>query len=120
MDARNVDVALGRHNPPAAIREVCDLLSNDAQTGVGNLPTPDQQLTDELNTAFVDATAAGDDCYNGAGGQCRAALPVRRPSGPVWPPCSASPSSASSPSPGRTPTTETTAPPDDGDPFAGT
>src|SRR5665213_1870955 len=59
VDSKNVDLALSQHNKPAAIREVCSLLSNDAQTGIGNLPTPDEQLTMALNAAYMDATAAG-------------------------------------------------------------
>ena len=87
VDSKNVDLALSKHNKPAAIKEVCALLSNDAQTAIGNLPTPDQQLTDDLNTAYEDATAAGDDCFNGAGGNEAAAGPVGRPSGPSWSRC---------------------------------
>jgi hypothetical protein len=118
VDVRNVDLAIQQHNSPAAIREVCDLLSNDAQTGVGNLPSPDQELTEDLNNAFVKATAAGDDCYDGAAGNAallarstaeRAqvatlfAIAVQRIEAIT----------------GKPPTTETTTPPDDGDPFAG-
>ena len=89
VDARNVDLALAEHNRPAAIREVCDLLSNDAQTAIGNLPTPDDQLTDDLNTAYMDATAAGDDCYNGADGNARLlgrSAAERARASPCWPP----------------------------------
>ena len=68
VDSRNIDLALAHHDPPAAIRTVCALLTNDAQTAIGNLPTPDTQLTDDLNTAYEDAAAAGNDCYNGAAG----------------------------------------------------
>lgn len=69
VDSRNIDLALTRKDPPAAIKTVCALLTNDAQTAIGNLPTPDTQLTDELNTAYEDAASAGDACYQGAGGQ---------------------------------------------------
>ena len=67
-DSRNIDQALSRHDPAGSVRTVCALLTNDAETAIGNLPTPDTQLTDELNTAYEDAAAAGDDCYNGACG----------------------------------------------------
>ncbi len=67
-DSRNVDLAISRHNSAAALRTVCALLTTDAQTAIGNLPTPDTQLTDQLNTAYEDAAAAGNDCYNGAKG----------------------------------------------------
>ena len=68
VDSGNVDQALAHHEPPAAIKTVCALLTTDAETAIGNLPTPDTRLTDDLNTAYEDAAAAGDDCYNGAGG----------------------------------------------------
>ncbi len=67
-DSRNVDVALADHNSPAQIKTACALLTTDAQTAIGNLPTPDTRLTDELNTAYEDAAGAGNDCYNGANG----------------------------------------------------
>ena len=46
---------------------MCALLTNDAETAIGNLPTPDSQLTNDLNNAYEKAAAAGDDCYQGAG-----------------------------------------------------
>ncbi len=67
-DSGNVAHALATGNPPSAIRTVCALLTNDAETAIGNLPTPDAQLTQELDSAYQDAAAAGDDCYNGAAG----------------------------------------------------
>ena len=119
VDSRNVDLALAQHNKPAAIKEVCALLSNDAQSAVGNLPSPDQQLTDALDAAYTAASAAGDDCYRGASGDARSlarssaeraklpslfAVAVRRIVAVT----------------GRTPTTETTVPPTGGgDPFSG-
>jgi hypothetical protein len=67
-DSRAIDVALARHDPAGAIRSVCLVLANDAQVGMGNLPTPDQKLTDELNTADTTAYNAGMDCEKGASG----------------------------------------------------
>jgi hypothetical protein len=68
LDSRNIGLALSRHDPAAAIRTVCALLTTDAQTAIGNLPAPDNQLTDDLNQAYEDAASAGTDCYNGASG----------------------------------------------------
>jgi len=68
VDSRNENQALADHNTPAAVRTVCALLTNDALTAIGNLPTPDDTLTDDLNNAFQDASAAGNDCYKGASG----------------------------------------------------
>ena len=67
VDSRNVTSVLAHHNTPGSIRAACGVLTTDAQTAIGNLPTPDQTLTQELNSAYEDAAAAGTDCYNGAG-----------------------------------------------------
>jgi hypothetical protein len=67
-DLRNVDLSLARHDPTGAIRSVCALLASDAAIGNGNLPTPDQALTDDLSNAYATAYDAGNDCYNGSGG----------------------------------------------------
>ena len=117
--SKNVDLALSQHNKPAAIKQVCAFLSNTAQSAIGNLPTPDEQLTAALNAAYVVGTSAGDDCYHGAGGDIGLlarsaaersklftllAVAIRRATAVT----------------GRTPTTDTTSPPTvGGDPFAG-
>ena len=67
VDSRNITHVIAAHNSAAAVKEACALLTNDAETAIGNLPTPDTKLTDELNTAYTEAAAAGDDCYDGAG-----------------------------------------------------
>jgi hypothetical protein len=67
-DIRNIDFAFRRHDPADEIRTVCALLASDASMGNGNLPTPDQRLTDDLSTAYATAYDAGNDCYNGANG----------------------------------------------------
>lgn len=68
VDSANIDQALAHHEAPAAIKTVCALLTNDAETAIGNLPTPDGQLTTDLNNAYEKGAAAGDDCYQGAAG----------------------------------------------------
>jgi hypothetical protein len=68
VDSRNIDQALAHHNSSATLKTVCALMTTDAQTAIGNLPTPDTELTDDLNTAYEDAAAAGNDCYSGSGG----------------------------------------------------
>jgi hypothetical protein len=40
----------------------CAGLVTDAGTGYGNLPTPDNTLTDELSTAYQDFANAGSSC----------------------------------------------------------
>jgi hypothetical protein len=119
VDSKNVDLALSKHNKPAAIKEVCALLSNDAQTAIGNLPTPDQELTDALNTAYEDATAAGDDCFNGANGDKQLLARSAAERAKLVTLLAAATERAQEIT-GQTPTTATTAPPSGGgDPFAG-
>ncbi len=67
-DSRNIGFTISHHDPASAVRAACALLTNDALTAIGNLPTPDDALTDDLNNAYQDASAAGDDCYKGASG----------------------------------------------------
>lgn len=120
VDSRNVDQALAHHDPPAAIRSVCALLTNDAETAIGNLPTPDTLLTNELNAAYEDAAAAGDDCYSGAGGSVRLlrrSASERAKLGPLL----SSAVGRFTELTGHTPTTATTAPQSGSDdPFSGT
>jgi hypothetical protein len=68
LDSRNIDLAVSHRAAASALRTVCALLTTDAQTAIGNLPTPDTQLTDDLNNAYEDAASAGNDCYNGSDG----------------------------------------------------
>ena len=116
--SRNVDLALSRHNVPSAIKQVCALLSNEAQTGIGNLPTPDDQLTTEINAAYEVATAAGNDCFRGADGDrtlmARSTAERTRLIG-LLDAVVAHVKRIT----GKTPTTETTAPQSGGDPFGG-
>jgi hypothetical protein len=118
VDSRNVDLALSRHNKPAAVREVCALLSNDAQTAIGNLPAPDDVLTNELNSAYMVATSAGDDCYNGADGNrsllARSASERTRLASLLAVAVAHIESVT-----GQTPTTDTTTPQGNDDPFSG-
>jgi len=118
VDSRNVDRALATHNAPAAVREVCALLSDDAQTAIGNLPAPDDRLTNQLNTAYLDATAAGDDCYHGASGDATLLARSAAERAKVLGQLAAAVRYVASVT-GRTPTTATTAPQPNGDPFGG-
>ncbi len=119
VDSRNVDQALVHHDPPASIRSVCALLTNDAETAIGNLPTPDNTLTDALNTAFEDAAAAGDDCYQGAGGDARLLRRSASERARLVPLLEAAVERITAVT-GHTPTTDTTAPQSGSeDPFGG-
>ncbi len=119
VDSKNVALALAQHNAPTAIKEVCDLLSNDAQTAIGNLPTPDEQLTLALNTAYEEATAAGDDCFNGANGNHQLLARSAAERAKLVTLLAVAVQRAEDVT-GQTPTTDTTAPPSGGgDPFGG-
>ena len=68
VDIKNVNLAFRQSDPPGEIRSVCGLVVTDAGTANGNLPSPDQQLSDDLSAAYATAYDAGTDCYNGANG----------------------------------------------------
>ena len=119
LDSRNVDQALAHHDPPASIRSVCALLTDDAETAIGNLPTPDTMLTGALNAAFEDAAAAGDDCYQGAGGDSRLLGHSASERARLVPLLQVAVERITAVT-GHTPTTDTTAPQSgSGDPFGG-
>jgi hypothetical protein len=67
-DSRNVDHVLALHQPSSAVKAACALLTTDALTAIGNLPSPDPTLTLALNAAYEKASAAGSDCFKGAAG----------------------------------------------------
>jgi outer membrane murein-binding lipoprotein Lpp len=116
--SRNVDLVLAKHNSPAAVREACALLSNEAQTSIGNLPAPDDQLTNQLNAAYLVATAAGDDCYHGSSGDARLLARSAAERARTLSLLAVAVQHIESVT-GQVPTTETTAPPISGDPFSG-
>lgn len=117
-DSRNVGYALARGNTPAAVRTVCAVLTDDAQTAIGNLPSPDPVLTQALDRAYEDAAAAGSDCYDGAGvSAARMARSAReRTALPALLDAAMARIVAVT---GHTPSTSTTAPAPGGDPFGG-
>ena len=57
------EIATGlRTGPLVAVHTACDGLGVDAGTAYGELPTPDQALTDDLNDWYLDLTNAAQDC----------------------------------------------------------
>jgi len=117
VDSRNIDLAVAHHQPAASIKIVCALLTNDAETAIGNLPTPDTQLTNELNAAYEDGAAAGDHCYQGASGNqalLRRSTAERRQLVPLISVALARMNAIT----GRTTSTSTTAPAPNDDPFS--
>ncbi len=118
-DTRNIQLAVARHDTASALRTVCALLTTDAQTAIGNLPTPDTQLTDDLNAAYEEAAAAGNDCYNGANGKASLLRRSATERARVVPMLRTALERIASIT-GHTPSTSTTAPTDSGnDPFSG-
>lgn len=119
VEARNIDLVLAQHNKAAAVREVCALLSNDSQSGIGNLPTPDNELTTDLDNAYMEGTAAGDDCYRGADGSPALLAKSATERARMVTMLGIAVQRITSVT-GRTPTTDTTVPQTGGgDPFAG-
>ncbi|MGD0391024.1 MAG: hypothetical protein ABSC41_00120 [Acidimicrobiales bacterium] len=118
-DTRNIQLAIVRHDTAKALRTVCALLTTDAQTAIGNLPTPDTQLTNDLNAAYEDAASAGNDCYNGANGNASLLHRSAVERAKVVPMLGIALERIASIT-GHTPSTSTTAPADSGDdPFSG-
>ena len=81
VDSRNIDLAVSPTTtavPPS--ETVCALLTTDAQTAIGNLPTPDTSSPTTSTRAYEEAAAAGNDCYNGASGErpCSGGRPSER------------------------------------------
>jgi hypothetical protein len=65
-DAANVAKVEGLGNP-GAIRTNCAVLDLDTENANQNLPSPDQQLTEDLTNAYTAEIQAAQDCYHGAG-----------------------------------------------------
>jgi hypothetical protein len=63
-DIRRIDAVASR---PASMKTDCVVLVTDALTANGNLPSPDQALTNLLSKAYSVAGDAGHDCVAGAG-----------------------------------------------------
>jgi hypothetical protein len=117
-DSRNVTLALSRHDPASQVRTACALLTTDALTGAGNLPSPDTALTDALNRAFQDAASAGNLCYQGASGN-RALLRKSATERADFLPLATAVVERYQELTGKTPSTTTTLAPDQSsDPFA--
>lgn len=51
-------------NGPGAIHAACGALEDDAEMANGELPTPDQEVSNWLSTAYGLEGTAGTECYN--------------------------------------------------------
>ncbi len=65
-DAANVAKVEAIGNP-GAIRTNCAVLDLDTENANQNLPSPDQELTEELSNGYTAEIQAAQDCYHGAG-----------------------------------------------------
>jgi hypothetical protein len=62
--ADNARVPKDIPNGTGAVHAACGALEDDAEMANGELPTPDQKVTDLLSTAYGLEGTAGTDCYN--------------------------------------------------------
>ncbi len=61
------EIATGiRTGPVEALHTACDGLGVDAADAYGELPTPDQRLTDDLNDEYLTAENAAESCSTAA------------------------------------------------------
>jgi hypothetical protein len=66
-DGQRIHKVIRLDRGTGAIHTDCGVLITDTGTVESNLPTPDQTLTDALNSAATLDYQAGTDCYNGGG-----------------------------------------------------
>lgn len=63
-DAARVRVAVDEHKGTGVLHTDCGVMLTDAQSGNGELPTPNGELTQLLSSGYTLAYEAGTDCYN--------------------------------------------------------
>jgi hypothetical protein len=66
-DGQRIHKVIRLQRGAGAIHTDCGVLITDTGTVESNLPSPDQALTDALNSAATLDYQAGTDCYNGGG-----------------------------------------------------
>lgn len=66
-DARSVAGVIALHHGTAAIHTACGVLETDSATAESNLPTPDEQLTHDIDRAATLDYKGAVDCYDGGG-----------------------------------------------------
>jgi hypothetical protein len=64
-DNQHIHTLQTDHNP-AAVKTACEAMGVDARRANSYLPTPDQQITNMLNTAYTDEYTASIECYKDA------------------------------------------------------
>ena len=65
VDDQHIRTLQAGHNP-AAVRTACEAMGVDARRANSYLPTPDQQITNILNTAYTAEYTASIECYKDA------------------------------------------------------
>jgi hypothetical protein len=50
------------------VKTLCQVLYDDVEQAYVELPSPDQQLTNKLNDAYLNIGNGANDCYAGLGG----------------------------------------------------
>jgi hypothetical protein len=63
-DGARVATLLRRNSGSGAIHAACGVLLNDAQQANSNLPTPDEQLSQDLAQAYNLEQQAANECYD--------------------------------------------------------
>jgi len=63
-DGGRIIEAVESNQAPGVLRTDCGLLEDDASSAAGNLPTPDQALTDALEGAYKADLVAANECYS--------------------------------------------------------
>jgi hypothetical protein len=63
-DSQRIAQVLSAGTGTGAVHTDCALLTTDAEAANSNLPTPDQQLTNDLSNAYTLEYNAGDNCYS--------------------------------------------------------
>lgn len=65
-DGAHVRGALAKHEVIGAVHTICAAMANDAQTFGGNLPAPDNEVTQLLARAYGLEYDAAESCYRAA------------------------------------------------------
>lgn len=63
-DGGRVIEAVESNQAEGVLRTDCGVLEDDASSAAGDLPTPDQHLTNDLGQAFKADLAAAGECYS--------------------------------------------------------
>jgi hypothetical protein len=78
-DVQGIVGATAHHKPSQLIVTICDALFSDASQAYDSvLPTPDAQVTNELDSAYVDLENGAQDCSTSVGSSASGAAHAYR------------------------------------------